>query len=461
MQQKNKSESISFDVASILLDMRCFWWNIVMCGLATALLLGCWFYAVEEKEYSSSTIFTVSTSSGDVITNARKANTVAGTLTNILKSEELNRIVSKGVGHVEYQTSAKYITDTNMISLTVTTNSPKNAFSVLNSILTNFSGMLEELMSDVRIITLQKAKVPVSANTSYNLLLYVIGGFIFGSFVCAGVIVLMSILRDTVKNGDDMRNKVDARLLGTIPYLAEKYILEDKAEVPLMTISHKNYWVQESFHLVASRILRSAEKNNINSIIFTSVFPNEGKTTCLLNTAISLSMKNKRVLIIDADFRNPTIYSILHVDNYYANDLADVLKGKKKDLNDLWKLSNHNVHVLSNEKPHMNSVVSLSNGKFDALLNEAKKYYEIILVDSGPTAFVSDIELLKMRCDGIVMIVAQDNAPVVIINDTIDTLDKEDKLIGCVYKETRKTRRRKPYGYNYYWKESNAKRDRR
>lgn len=458
IQSKNKSESISFDMASILLDMRCFWWNIIMCGLATAILLGCWFYAVEEKEYSSSTIFTVSTSSGDVITNARKANTVAGTLTNILKSEELNRIVGKGVGHVEYQTSAKYITDTNMISLTVTTNSPKTSFSVLNSILANFSGMLEELMSDVRIITLQKAKVPVSANTSYNFFLYVIGGFLFGSFVCTGVIVLMSILRDTVKNGDDMRNKVDARLLGTIPYLAEKYIIEGKAEVPLMTISHKNYWVQESFHLVASRILRSVEKHNMHSIIFTSVFPNEGKTTCLLNTAISLSMKNKTVLIIDADFRNPTVYSILHVDKQYGSDLSNALKGKGPDWTDLWKLEGHNVYALTNEKPHMNSVISLSNGKFEGVLKEAKKHFDVILVDSGPTAFVSDIELLKMRCDGIVMIVAQDNAPVVIINDTIDTLDKEDKLIGCVYKETRKTRRRKPYGYHYYWKDASAKR---
>ncbi len=461
MQSKNKVDGISFDMASILLDMRCFLWNIVMCGLATAILLGCWFFAMDEKEYTSSTIFTVSTSSGDVITNANKANTVAGTLTNILKSEELNRIVSKGVGNVEYQTSAKYITDTNMISLTVTTNSPKTSFSVLSSILTNFSGMLEELMSDVRIITLQKAKVPVNANTSYNLYLYIVAGFVLGAGACAGAIALMSILRDTVKNGDDMRNKVDARLLGTIPYLSEKSIISDKAEVPLMTISHKNYWVQESFHLAASRILRSVEKNNLHSIIFTSVFPNEGKTTCLLNTAISMSMKNKRVLIVDADFRNPTVHSILHVNSQYGTDLSNALKGKKVDWDALWKLSGHNVYALTNEKPHMNSVISLSNGKFEALLKEARKYFDIVLVDSGPTAFVSDIELLKMRCDGIVMVIAQDNAPVVIINDTIDTLDKEDKLLGCIYKETRKTRRRKPYGYHYYWKNSNTMKDRR
>ena len=86
------------------------------------------------------------------------------------------------------------------------------------------------------------------------------------------------------------------------------------------------------------------------------------------------------------------------------------------------------------------------------LLKEAENYFDIILVDSGPTAFVSDIELLKMRCDGIVLVVAQDNAPVMIINDTIDRLDKEDKLLGCIYKETRKTKRRKPYGYRSYVK---------
>ena len=452
MQPKNKVDSISFDMASILLDMRSFWWDIVMCGLATAIILGCWFVTVDEKEFTSSTIFAVSTSSGDVITNVDKANTVADTLTNILKSEELNRIVSKGVGNVDYRTDAEYITDTNMISLEVTTNSPKTSFHVLNSILNNFSGVLEELMSDVRIITLQKAKVPVAANASYSLYLYVVGGFILGAGVCAGAITALSVLRDTVKNGDDMRNKVDARLLGTIPYISEKNILFDKAKVPLMTISHRNYWVQESFHLTASRILRAVEKNNLKSIIFTSVFPNEGKTTCLLNTAISLSMKNKKVLVVDADFRNPTVFSIVQMDQQYGTDLSGALKGNKIDFCNLWKLGGHNIHVLSNEKPHMNSVVSLSNGRFEMLLKEAENYFDIILVDSGPTAFVSDIELLKMRCDGIVLVVAQDNAPVMIINDTIDRLDKEDKLLGCIYKETRKTKRRKPYGYRSYVK---------
>ncbi len=460
MRSKNNVENISFDMTSILLDIRCFWLNIVMCGLATAILIGCWFFAVEDKEYSSSTVFAVSSSSGNILTNASKANKVAETMTNILKSEEMNRIVVKGVGDVSYRTNAKYIADTNMISLTVTANSPKTSFLVLNSVLGNFSTLLEELMADVRIITIQKANVPIYANASYNLYMFIVIGFIFGCAACAGVIALLSILRDTVKNGDDMRNKVDARLLGTIPYLADKYILPDKSEVPLMTISYKNYWYQESFHLVAGRILHHAEKHDLKSIIYTSVFPNEGKTTSLLNTAISMSMNNKKVLVIDGDFRNPTISGILHVGEEYASSLADILSGGKMDFKNIWKMDGHNVYALTNARPHMDSVVSLSNGRFEELLKTAAKTFDIILVDSGPTAFVSDIELLKVRCDGIILIVAQDNAPVVAINDTIDTLDAEDKLIGCIYKETRKSRRRKPYGYNYYWKESNSKKDR-
>ncbi len=460
MYSKNNVESISFDITSILLDIRAFWVSILMCGLATAILVGCWFSGAENKDYSSTTVFSITSNTGNVLSNVDKANTVLSTMADILQSKELNRIVVKEIGDFNYYTSTEYIEDTNMISLTVTSSTPSVSFYVLNSIYDNFLVILSEIMADVRLVTIQKAFVPMLPNASYNLYVYITIAFLFGCCACGGFITWLSILRDTVKNGEDMRNKVDARLLGTIPYLADKLGLSDKSSVPLMTISHKNYWYQESFHLVGGRLSQYAEKHAMKSIIFTSVFPNEGKTTCLLNTAISLSMNNKKVLIIDGDFRNPTVAQALHIVPEFDKCLSNVLSGNQVDWEKIWKLPEHNVYALTNAKPHNNSVITLSDGRFEKLLNEAGQLFDVILVDSGPTAFVSDIELLKMRCDGIVMVVSQDNAPVGMINSTIDMLDTEGKMIGCVYKETRKVRKRKPYGYNYYWKEPAIKKDR-
>lgn len=449
--RRNTQNVLSIDAASILLDIRRHWWNILLVAFATAMFAASLIMIFSQASYSSSTILAVSSNSSDVISNARSATTVVSTLTNILNADVLKRLVAKDIGDCTYQVGASYITSTNLIVLKVTADSPSVAFGALQSILENYNILLEDLMSDVRLITLQHPAVPAVSNKVYNIYAYVAVSFAAGGILYAGLIVLLSLLRDTVKNSKEARNKIDTKILGIIPYLKEETIRkENNKEVPLMNEKQKSFWFGESFRRAAVRILNHMDHHKQKVLMITSVLPNEGKTTCCVNLALAIAQNNRRVLLIDGDFRNPSIASALRIGSDYQGKLSEALKTGEFDKMLLYQVPDSQLYCVTSREGHMQSNLSFSNGNFEKLIHYGRENFDFVIVDSGPVALVADIELMKGFCDAAVLVAAQDAAPARTINDAIDMLDDGDKMIGCVFKETRRSVKRKRREYGSY-----------
>lgn len=448
---RNTQNILSIDITSILLDIRRHWWNILLVALASAMLAMSLIMIFPQTSYSSSTILAVSSNSSDVISNARNATTVVATLTNILNADVLKRLVAKDIGDCTYEARASYITSTNLIVLKVTADSPGVAFGALQSILENYNILLADLMSDVRLVTLQHPAVPVSSDKIHNIYVYAAVVFAAGGILYAGLIALLSLLRDTVKNSKDARNKIDTRLLGIIPYLKEETVKKgDDKEVPLLNEKQVSFLFGESFRRVAVRIVNHMDHRKQKVLMITSVLPNEGKTTCCVNLALAIAQNNRKVLLIDGDFRNPSIAPALRIGSDYQGKLGEALKTGEFDKMALYQVPDSQLYCVTNREGHMQSNLSFSNGNFEKLIHYGKENFDFVVVDSGPVALVADIELMKGFCDAAVLVVAQDAAPTCAVNDAIDVLDDRDKLIGCVFKETRRSVKMKHREYSSY-----------
>lgn len=438
--------TLTIDTLSILGDIKKHWWNILITLLAGGMLAYVLAINLAQPVYRSNAVFAVLGNRGSSVSNVQNASRFSGAIVNVLASDTFRDLVAAQVGTTDFDLTASYIEDTNFISITAMADTPYLAFQTLKVTQQQYPALLSDLMADLYVVDVQKAEVPVEPINGYNAYYSsAIGAAIAGLFYLA-LVVLLSVLRETVKNSSDMRHKVDARLLGTVPYISQK---KGKDGALLLSSANHNFHFEESYQLIASRILSQMEEDGRKVLAVTSVLQNEGKTHCIANLAYAISKGQRKVLVLDCDFRNPSIAKLLSPREQYANALGDALRLGNVTNEMLYKYPNSNVYVLTNQKRINNYSQLLSNGNFRHLLQVVATHFDFILVDTGPMVLVADTAVIASQCDSTVLLVSQDIAVVPAINDALDELDRMGNVLGCIYRETRPSRDTFPnYGYS-------------
>ncbi len=429
-------ETMSLDIPSIIADLKRHWWNILLVALAGLMMVYVGLTVLPLQKYSTTTVFVVTSNTSDVVSSvnsAYNADTIASALTSVLTSDILQLFVEEDIGEIYYEAEATYTSSANIITLVVTTKSAQTAFLATKSILTHFPSLIDNVMTDVRLITLQQPVVPTEPDTLYDLFLFMVLGFFAGGAAYAVCVILLSIIRDTVKNEADVHNKVDTLHIGTIPYLSRK----SSEYVGVIPRTKDEVQVARKFELAAMRIANHLDRHAQKVLMVTSVMPNEGKTTVSIQIAFALAKSRKRVLLIDGDFRNPSVAELLHVKHSPANELQSVLALAHHNERDWSYIPGTMVQALYGVKEMNMSSRYISNGRFASFLAYAREKFDCIIIDTAPTAFVSDTELLADMCDAVTLVVAQDVTLARAVNDAVDLFTKEEQLIGCIFKETR------------------------
>lgn len=444
----NKSAFFSIDIASVLVDLKRHWWNILLVLVAGG-LLGYAFSTVYIKPvYTSNTVIAVVKNSSSAVANVQSASKLSESITGVLNSSALKYAVSEDLKSTNYTLQVQYITDTNLLSVQASASTPELAFNALCRSIEHYPSLMSNLMADMHVVTVQQPKVATQPAESGKHLQITALGAAFGAVAYCGLIILLSLLRDTVKNSSDMREKVDARLIGKIPYVKEKDAL-------LQLSYGKNFQFEETYQIIASRITAQLEMNKKKILMITSVLPNEGKTHCLLNLAYSIEKSGKKVLVVDGDFRNPSVDNLLNIKQPNRNALRNILQKGKLTSDMLYKVAGHDIYCLTNSSPDPDLSNKVTDERFTELLRLMESQFDYILIDTAPVEVASETAVLAGQCDAVVLLVAQDAAPVGMINDTIDVLEEKENLLGCIYREVRPSISsigaygRKTYDYRY------------
>lgn len=441
----SKNDTLFIDPTSVLLDLLRHWWNLLLMALAGGLLACVAVQNVLFSTYEATTVVAVLGTSSNAVGNVQNASDLSTSITSVLQSDTLQEMIRQELPDTDYTLSATYIENTNLIQITASAATPREAFQALQTASNNYPSLLSNLMADLYLVTVQQPSVPLEPQGSENGVKVIAVGCVLAFLAYAGLVVLLSIYRDTVKNLSDMRRKIDAHLLGRIPYAKISKKAED--DLVLATSKNKIFAFEESYQLISSRIAYHLDKDGSKVLAISSVAQNEGKTHCLLNIAYSLSKSQKKVLVLDGDFRNPSIAKLLRADSRFDNALAKAIQRGGFDDQMLYAIPGTKIYCLTNKNKHPNSSRSLSNGNFAKLLAFAKQYFDYILVDTGPVALVADTTVIAAQCDASVLLVAQDVSPARAINDAVDALDRNGKMLGCIYRETRSSSLKKQYGY--------------
>lgn len=204
--------------------------------------------------------------------------------------------------------------------------------------------------------------------------------------------------------------------------------------------------VSESYRILRTNLQFLLEEQSHQILSVTSAHPGEGKTTTIINLALSFAAEGKRVLLIDGDLRRSSIHHVFRLNNELG--LSSVLS-KRNDISEVIQSSHiSNLDIIpSGPAPNRPSELLGSQELID-LFKRMKTHYDLILVDSPPLLVVSDAQIIVSRSDGVIMVVragktrSQDAMKVKAYLEQIKA-----NLLGVVLNHVKQKSQRQLYSY--------------
>lgn len=170
----------------------------------------------------------------------------------------------------------------------------------------------------------------------------------------------------------------------------------------LVTNANPTSVISEQFRTLRTNISFSSSDTEIRSIVFTSGSPGEGKSTVAANTAVVFAQEGKKVLLIDADMRKPTVHYTFHTTN--SMGLSNLLT-RKAQLEDLVKETDQeNLFVITCGPIPPNPSELLRSKTMDSLIEDILKSYDMVIFDAPPVLAVTDAQILANKADGTVLV---------------------------------------------------------
>jgi capsular exopolysaccharide synthesis family protein len=166
----------------------------------------------------------------------------------------------------------------------------------------------------------------------------------------------------------------------------------------------------EEFRTLRSRLYQIREKMALKRLMVTSALPKEGKSFVAANLAqVMVRQHGRRVLVIDADLRNPGMHR--HLGAVQTPGLGDYLMGQCDEFAALQRGPMENLFFMPAGRAAHSAPELLSNGRLKLLLQRVEPFFDWIVVDTSPVIPVSDATLVAKFCDGILMVVRSNVTP--------------------------------------------------
>ncbi|MCX5773465.1 MAG: CpsD/CapB family tyrosine-protein kinase [Fusobacteria bacterium] len=202
----------------------------------------------------------------------------------------------------------------------------------------------------------------------------------------------------------------------------------------------------EQYRTLRNNIYFSNIDKKLKIIQVTSSVPSEGKTTTISNLAVVFAQNEKKILLIDADLRKPTVHKKFLISN--DKGLSNIIVGESIFTEVVQRNVYPGVDIVTSGPIPPNPSELLHSEGFHALIEDSKNNYDFILIDSPPVAPISDAKSIAQYSSGIVFVCDISKTSAVSIKAAKKELEKVNKnILGVVInKLTKKNQNR----YNYY-----------
>jgi polysaccharide biosynthesis transport protein len=215
--------------------------------------------------------------------------------------------------------------------------------------------------------------------------------------------LLIERLDNTVKTSSEVEAKLGLPVLATLPIITGKI----KPERHFTENPHSIF--SEAIRTARTGILLSAIDEPHKAIVITSSVPGEGKTTFAMNLALAFA-QTKRVILVDADMRRPSIGKVYGKEST-APGLSNLVSGTSPAQDCMFRVEESELYVLPAGVIPPNPLELLLSKRFEDTLHKLMDMFDIVIIDTPPVQLVSDSLVIARRCSGLIYVVKADDVP--------------------------------------------------
>lgn len=213
----------------------------------------------------------------------------------------------------------------------------------------------------------------------------------------------------------------------------------------LVTITRPSSVIAEQFRTIRTNIQFSMVDKNLKTLVITSAGPGAGKSTISANLGVTFAMQGKKVLIVDADMRKPTVHKTFHLPN--RDGLTTLLTEKNIEIKDIaHRVSTEGLYIITSGAIPPNPSELLASKRMNKLIAELEEQFDLIIFDMPPVIAVTDAQVMSSKADGTIFVVNKDGADKEMVTKSKELLEKvKANVIGVVFNRVELK------GDNYYY----------
>ena len=455
----------SLNLHVIIRDVLYQFWVPVLAFIGVKLIVWSYITLTFVPSYTSSVTLSVSTrTASTVYGDLSTASSMAEVLEEVLDSSLLTDVVNAEMG--EDVTGLRYsctvIPNTNLLTMSVTASDARTAFTAVTCVLENYQDVAATVMDNAVFHVIQQPAVAFGAVNSPNSSRPSTAAGMAAALAVLAAIIYNAWKRPTVKRENQIVTELNTKLLGSLPHETINRSIKGRIRKinkgVLITNASTSFAFVEQVRQMRTRVEQAAADNDAKTIVVTSLLENEGKSTVLMNLAIALAQKGKRVLVVDADLRKPAVYKLLgHAEEKRAG-LEALLTGRA-EMKDVirWEPSVY-IWSCAGSGTLKKTTEWLGSKKMRELLQCWADNMDYVLLDAPPLDAATDAETLCACADASLLVVREDFAPAEGLNEVIDNMSRANaKFLGCVFNDSHAPETSQAgltnakYGKNYHY----------
>jgi len=302
--------------------------------------------------------------------------------------------------------------------------------------------------NNVRIIDPAEAKdKPVEPNYVRNIAVAVLAGLLAG----VSLALFFDYMDTTIKTREEVE-ALGVPFLGIIPSVPglEGEGWEVARERYLYSMNYPKSAFAEFCRNIRTTVNFSARDDGQppRRLLITSAGPREGKTTSSINLAITFASAGRRVCLVDADLRRPSLHHAFGLPNEHG--LSTLIGGTSSVADVSQQSPQPNLWIIPSGPRPANPAELLGSPDCRAALDRLNEAFDLVIIDTPPVVAVTDAVVLANDVDGVILVIKSFKvARDLVLQAKRQLVDVDARLIGVILNNF--DIQRKSYGYYYYY----------
>ena len=273
-------------------------------------------------------------------------------------------------------------------------------------------------------------------------------GFVISLVLGIILAVWLDSIDKRVRNATDVEKMLELPVIGLTPQLRGR-----GRQLPKLTHLYPLSAIAESYKILRTNILFELRDSPFKTLMISTGRPGQGGTTTICNIAISLAQIGKKIILIDADMRRPSLHKFFSISNDVG--LSSLLQGKAVLTDALQSTDVDNLVILPAGPQPLNPSELLGSDAMRNLVSNLEDHCDLVLFDSPSTVVFSDGPMLASWVDAVIMVVSANLVPRGTETQTRDLLRKaKANIIGVVVNRLAPDNIDSCYFYSHYYSDT-------